>query len=171
MTGKLDDKGTPPVGFVGIGNMGWPMAARLVAAGFTVQVADGQPARADTFAQQVGGTAADGLPALAGASEFLVTMLPTSAAVGAVLDAVLPHLRPGAIVLDMTSGEPAATRQLAARVAEAGGAMVDAPVSGGVARARTGQLAIMAGGGDAAIERARPALVSTITEAQSTSGR
>jgi len=158
MTDDLDDKGTLPVGFVGIGNMGWPMAARLVAAGFAVQVADGQPARADAFAQQVGGTAADGLPALAGASELLITMLPTSAAVGAVLDDVLPHLRPGAILLDMTSGEPAATRQLAARIAKAGGAMVDAPVSGGVARARTGQLAIMAGGDIASIERARPAL-------------
>lgn len=159
MTDDLDAKdGLPPVGFVGIGNMGWPMAARLVGAGFTVRAADGRRAQVDAFVQQVGGLAADSLPALASASDLIVTMLPTSAAVGAVLDEILPHLRPGALVLDMTSGEPAATRRLAARVVEAGGAMVDAPVSGGVARARTGQLAVMVGGDDAAVERARPAL-------------
>ncbi len=158
MTDDLGKNTLPPVGFVGIGNMGWPMAARLVEAGFAVQVADGRRAQVDAFVQQVGGAAADSLPALAEASDLIVTVLPTSAAVGAVLDEFLPHLRPGALVLDMTSGEPAATRRLAARVAEAGGVMVDAPVSGGVSRARTGQLAIMAGGDDAAIERASTAL-------------
>lgn len=159
MTDDLDDQGKRmAVGFVGIGNMGWPMAARLVEAGFAVQAADDRRAQVDAFVQQVGGTAADSLPALASASDLVITVLPTSAAVGTVLDEILPHLRPGAVVLDMTSGEPAATRRLAARVAEAGGAMVDAPVSGGVSRARTGQLAIMAGGDDAAVERARPAL-------------
>ena len=150
--------GLPAVGFIGIGNMGWPMAARLVAAGFPVQVADTRPERAEGFVDQVGGRAADSLLTLAETSELIVTMLPTSAAVSAVLDEILPHLRPGALLLDMTSGEPAATRVLAARVGAAGGAMVDAPVSGGVERARTGQLAIMAGGNDADVERARPVL-------------
>lgn len=159
MTDDLGNQGERmAVGFVGIGNMGWPMAARLVEAGFAVRAADGRRAQVDAFVQQVGGAAADSLRALAEASDLIITMLPTSAAVGAVLDEVLPHLRPGAVVLDMTSGEPAATRRFAVRVAEAGGAMVDAPVSGGVSRARTGQLAIMAGGDDAAVERARPAL-------------
>ncbi len=150
--------GLPAAGFIGIGNMGWPMAARLVAAGFPVHVADTRPERAEGFADQVGGRAASSLRALAEASELVITMLPTSAAVSAVLDEILAHLRPGALLIDMTSGEPAATQRLAARVNEAGGAMVDAPVSGGVERARTGQLAIMAGGGDADVERARPAL-------------
>ncbi len=162
MTDDTDDTdgtaGLPSIGFIGIGNMGWPMAARLVAAGFPVHVADTRPERAEGFADQVGGRAAGSLRALAEASELVITMLPTSAAVSAVLDEVLPHLRPGALLLDMTSGEPAATQRLAARVNEAGGVMVDAPVSGGVERARTGQLAIMAGGGDADVERARPAL-------------
>jgi 3-hydroxyisobutyrate dehydrogenase len=146
------------IGFIGLGNMGWPMAARLLAAGFPVQVADARAERAEGFVDQVGGTAADSLRELAEASELVVTMLPTSAAVDAVLDEILPYLRPGATLLDMTSGEPAATRRLAARVEAAGGVMVDAPVSGGVERARTGQLAIMAGGEDADVERARPAL-------------
>ena len=123
-----------------------------------MQVADARPERAEAFVDQVGGRAADSLPALAAASELVVTMLPTSAAVSATLDEILPHLRPGALLLDMTSGEPAATRVLAARVNAAGGAMVDAPVSGGVERARTGQLAIMVGGDDADVERARPML-------------
>jgi 3-hydroxyisobutyrate dehydrogenase len=146
------------IGFIGLGNMGWPMAARLLTAGFPVQVADARPERAEGFIDQVGGTAANSLRDLAGASDLIITMLPTSAAVDAVLDEILPHLRPGAILLDMTSGEPAATRRMAARLDAAGGTMVDAPVSGGVERARTGQLAIMAGGDDADVERARPAL-------------
>ena len=150
--------GLPTIGFVGIGNMGWPMAARLLVAGFPVQVADTRPERAEGFVDQVGGAAASSLRALAEASELILTMLPTSAAVSAVLDDILPHLRPGALLIDLTSGEPAATRRIAVRVSEAGGTMVDAPVSGGVERARTGQLAIMAGGADADVERARPAL-------------
>jgi len=159
MTNDADATGDrPPIGFIGVGNMGWPMAARLVAAGFPVQVADVRPERAEGFVEQVGGRAAGSLRALAESSELVVTMLPTSAAVSAALDDILPHLRPGALLLDMTSGEPAATRLLAARVSAAGGAMVDAPVSGGVERARTGQLAIMAGGSDADIGRASTAL-------------
>ncbi len=159
MTNDADATGgLPAIGFVGIGNMGWPMAARLLAAGFPVQVADTRPERAEGFVDQVGGTAASSLRALAEASELILTMLPTSAAVSAVLDDILPQLRPGALLIDLTSGEPAATRRIAVRVSEAGGAMVDAPVSGGVERARTGQLAIMAGGADADVERARPAL-------------
>ena len=157
----------PAIGFIGVGNMGWPMAARLVAAGYAMEVADNRREAADRFAQQVGGRSADSLGQLAAASGLVITMLPTSAAVAAVLEEVLPRLRPGAIVVDMSSGEPRATKALAARVAEAGGEMVDAPVSGGVSRARTGDLAIMAGGGPAAIARARPvleAMGSSLTE-------
>jgi 3-hydroxyisobutyrate dehydrogenase len=159
----------PAVGVVGIGNMGWPMAACLVRAGFTVHVADARPAAAANFVQQVGGSAPDGLPALAAAADVVITMLPTSGQVETVVngaDGLLAGLRPGSLVIDMTSGQPAATQAIAARVAAAGSAMIDAPVSGGVSRARTGQLAIMVGGDEAAIERARPVLAamgSTIT--------
>ena len=161
----LSDK--PAIGFIGVGNMGWPMAARLVAAGYPVEVADSRRETADSFAQQVGGRSADSLGQLAAASDLVITMLPTSAAVAAVLEEALPQLRPGAVVIDMSSGEPNATKALAARVAAAGGQMVDAPVSGGVSRARTGDLAIMAGGDPAAIARARPvleAMGSSLTE-------
>jgi 3-hydroxyisobutyrate dehydrogenase len=155
---------TTTVGFVGVGNMGWPMAANLVKGGFAVSVADARREVADNFVQQVGGRTADSLAQLAASSDVVVTILPTSAQVASVLaegdDHVLAGLRPGAIVIDMTSGQPAVTQALAAKVAAAGGILLDAPVSGGVSRARTGELAIMVGGLEDAIERARPVLLA-----------
>lgn len=152
------------VGFVGVGNMGWPMAANLLKGGFTVGVADARREVADNFVQQLGGTAPDTLAQLAAMSDVVVTMLPTSAHVAAVLaegdDHVLAGLKPGSIVIDMTSGQPAVTQKLAERLAEVGAVLIDAPVSGGVSRARTGELAIMVGGPAEAIERARPVLAA-----------
>lgn len=152
------------VGFVGVGNMGWPMAANLLKGGFTVGVADARREVANNFVQQLGGTAPDTLAQLAAMSDVVVTMLPTSAHVAAVLaegdDHVLAGLKPGSIVIDMTSGQPAVTQKLAERLAEVGAVLIDAPVSGGVSRARTGELAIMVGGPAEAIERARPVLAA-----------
>lgn len=149
------------VGLIGIGSMGWPMAARLVQAGYAVTVFDAVPGQAAKFAQEVGGQAAPTCAELAAQSDIIFTMLPTSAIVEQVLtgdDGVLSGLRKGSVVVDMSSGVPAHTQRLAATVAAAGGQMVDAPVSGGVPRARTGELAIMFGGPAAALERVRPAL-------------
>ena len=137
--------------------MGWPMAASLLRAGFEVAVHDSRPERAETFAREVGGAAAS-LAALAARSEAIITILPTSAIVAEVMDRVLPALPPGTLLIEMTSGVPAVTRELAARAARAGCAMIDAPVSGGVARAESGQLAIMVGGAEADIARAAPLL-------------
>lgn len=158
----------PTIGFIGIGNMGWPMAASLVAAGYTVRVADHRRVQADNFAQQVGGTAPDTLEELAAESDVIVTMLPTSAAVGIVLDKIGASLRSGAVMIDMTSGVPADTKALAARVTEAGAVLIDAPVSGGVSRARTGQLAIMVGGDEGTVERVRPVLAAMGSSIQRT---
>jgi 3-hydroxyisobutyrate dehydrogenase len=146
------------IGFIGVGNMGWPMASCLVKAGHTLNVSDYRRIQAENFAQQMGGTAPDTLGELAAASDILITMLPTSAAVGSVLDSIGSSLRPGTVIVDMTSGVPAETKALAARVAELGGVMIDAPVSGGVSRAKTGQLAIMVGGPEDVIARVRPVL-------------
>jgi 3-hydroxyisobutyrate dehydrogenase len=152
------------VGFVGVGNMGWPMAANLLKSGFAVAVADARREVAHNFVQQLGGTAPDTLAQLAAQSDVVVTMLPTSSHVASVLaesdDHLLAGLKPGSIVIDMTSGQPAVTQELARKVAEAGAVLIDAPVSGGVPRAKTGQLAIMVGGPEAAIERARPVLAA-----------
>jgi 3-hydroxyisobutyrate dehydrogenase len=152
----------PAVGFVGVGNMGWPMAACLVRAGFPVLVNDSRREVANNFVQQVGGGAPDSLRQLAEASDVLITMLPTSAIVERVLaggdDNLLAGMRRGCVVIEMSSGVPTVTQALAEKVAALGGALIDAPVSGGVPRAKTGQLAIMAGGDAAAIDRAMPVL-------------
>ncbi len=146
------------IGFVGIGNMGWPMAANLVRAGFDVAVCDAVPDRAARFQEEVGGTAcADAVAASAGA-DAVVTILPTSRHVAEVVAAIKDHLAPGTLVIEMSSGVPSVTRSLAAALAGLGVGLVDCPVSGGVPRARTGELAILAGGEPAQLDRAEPVL-------------
>jgi 3-hydroxyisobutyrate dehydrogenase len=138
------------------------MAACLVRAGFTVNVNDSRREVANNFVQQVGGTAPDTLRQLAATSDVIVTMLPTSGIVEHVLgagdDNILSGLKPGTIVIEMSSGVPSVTQRLAEQVAALGGIMIDGPVSGGVPRAKTGQLAIMVGGESAAIDTAMPVL-------------
>ncbi len=152
----------PTVGFVGVGNMGWPMAACLVNAGFTVNVADARREVANNFVQQIGGTAPDTLRQLAEGSDVIVTMLPTSVIVERVLaggdDNLFAGMKPGTVIIEMSSGVPSHTQALAEKVAALGGIMIDAPVSGGVPRAKTGQLAIMVGGDADVIERMKPVL-------------
>jgi len=145
------------VGFVGIGNMGWPMAARLVQAGFEVIAVDAAPGRAAAFAADAGGRAA-GSVADAARSDALVTMLPTSGQVAEVIQQAAGALRAGTLVIEMSSGEPAVTQSLAAGLAGRGVGLIDCPVSGGVGRARTGKLAIMAGGDAGQLRRAAPVL-------------
>ena len=146
------------IGFVGIGNMGWPMAANLVKAGFEVAVCDAVPGRSAQFASEVGGQAAADAAEAAKGADAVVTVLPTSKQVAAVAEQIAPALTAGALVLDMTSGQPAKTREIAAKLAKCGVAMIDAPVSGGVPRAKTGDLAIMVGGEEAQLDRAEPVL-------------
>jgi 3-hydroxyisobutyrate dehydrogenase len=152
----------PQVGFIGVGNMGWPMAACLVRAGYSVRVNDARREIANNFVQQVGGSAPDTLCQLAGASDVVVTMLPTSVIVQQVLssgdDNVLAGIKPGTVVIEMSSGVPSVTQELAEHVRALGGHLIDAPVSGGVSRAKTGELAIMVGGDTAVIDRMLPVL-------------
>ena len=151
----------PNIGFVGVGSMGWPMAALLHKAGYPLQIVDASSERAQAFAKELGGTVAASNRALAAASDIIITILPTSAIVQAVLEGtngVLAGLRKDAVVVEMSSGVPTITRSLAEQVAAAGAHMVDAPVSGGVPRAKTGELAIMFGGSEAILERVRPVL-------------
>jgi 3-hydroxyisobutyrate dehydrogenase len=136
--------------FIGVGNMGWPMAARLHAAGFQLLVNDATAERAEAFADQVGGRAVCSPADDIGEVDVIITMLPTSRHVAAVVDGLRSKLRAGQILIDMTSGVPSTTRTLAAALSELGVSMVDAPVSGGVARAVSGELTIM-GGGDSAV--------------------
>jgi 3-hydroxyisobutyrate dehydrogenase len=154
---------SPRVGFIGIGNMGWPMAANVHKAGFPLTVFDADPDTAKRFADEHGCAAADRLEALAKAADVVVTMLPTGPIVRAVMletdGGLAQYLPDGTVVVDMSSSEPIGTRELGAALAEKGIALVDAPVSGGVPRAIDGSLAIMIGGDDeGAITLAEPVL-------------
>ena len=153
MTGK----GMQTVAFVGLGMMGRPMAGHLVNAGFPVRVADASPAMLEAFCKEHPGAVrcASAAEAARGA-DVLITMLPNGAIVREV--ALVADLKPGQLLLDMSSSAPVGTRALGEELAKRGVAMVDAPVSGGVAKAKTAKLAIMAGGLPADVERARPVL-------------
>ncbi|MDB5625781.1 MAG: putative hydroxyacid dehydrogenase/reductase [Tardiphaga sp.] len=144
--------------FIGIGNMGWPMATRIVQSGYDVAVSDAVAGRADQFAQANGGTAASDLVAAVKARDVVITMLPTSGHVEAVVAGIAGGLRQGHILIDMSSGAPAATRAIAERLSSKGVIVLDAPVSGGVSRAITGDLAIMTGGDAEALDRVDPLL-------------
>jgi 3-hydroxyisobutyrate dehydrogenase len=146
------------IAFIGIGNMGWPMAANLVKAGFEVTVCDARAGHAAKFVSEVGGHAAAGPAEAAKDVDCVVTIVPTSKQVADVAALIAPVLAKGTLVIDMTSGQPGKTREIAADLAARGVAMIDAPVSGGVPRARTGDLAIMVGGEDADLDRADPVL-------------
>lgn len=155
-------EGRPRVGFVGLGNMGWPMARNLAAAGLPLTVGDADAGLRERFAAEHGCESAAS-PADFAACEVVVTMLPNDRIVREVVleweGGIAAGLQPGAVLLDMSSSGPAATRALGEELAARGLAMVDAPVSGGVARAETGTLSLMVGGEDeAAIARAMPAL-------------
>jgi 3-hydroxyisobutyrate dehydrogenase len=151
------------VGFIGIGNMGRPMATNLARAGYQVVGYDVDPGRAAQFAADAGAKSAPCLAELGRQVEAVVTMLPTGREVRAVLleaegGALAANLPKGAIVIDMSSADPVGTRTLHSDLAGRGLRLVDAPVSGGVVRASDGSLAIMIGGDPAAVEQARPVL-------------
>jgi 3-hydroxyisobutyrate dehydrogenase len=148
------------VGFVGLGNMGWPMAANLHAAGFALIVRDADADRQASFTAAHPGVTAAAAPGDFAAADIVVTMLPDGAVVA---DALLSWgigaaLRPGSLVVEMSSADPADTLRTAAGLAAHGVRVVDAPVSGGVPRAVTGELALMVGGDDADVARVQPVL-------------
>ncbi|WP_432989382.1 NAD(P)-dependent oxidoreductase [Dactylosporangium sp. CA-233914] len=148
---------TEPVAFIGLGNMGGPMSARLVRAGYQVRGYDLSPTARQALAD-AGGTAAGDLADTVRGASVVVLMLPNSAVVAATVHDEQFVVEPGAVVIDMSSCEPLRTRALAAELAGRGATLVDAPVSGGVSRARTGELTIMTGGEPADLERVEPLL-------------
>jgi 3-hydroxyisobutyrate dehydrogenase len=148
------------IAFFGLGKMGLPMAGRLVAAGWQVKGFDPIEAARTAFVN-AGGRATISPGAAAESAAVLITMLPEGKAVRAALlgsEEVVRRMRPGAIVVDMSSSEPVGTRKLAAELARMEIAFIDAPVSGGIKRAMDGSLAIMAGGDPAIIATVRPML-------------
>jgi 3-hydroxyisobutyrate dehydrogenase len=156
----------PParIGFIGIGNMGRPMARHLLEAGYTVQVADKDESAVQDFVTKHGATAATSLPALARWADAVITMLPDGKVVREVVlgdGGLVSGLKASSIVVDMSSSDPVGTRELGRVLAGRGINMIDAPVSGaggGVKRAEEGSLATMVGGEPAVIARVRPLL-------------
>jgi 3-hydroxyisobutyrate dehydrogenase len=149
------------VAFIGLGAMGAPMAARVAAAGYGLAIFDADANRCADIAAEIGCSAAASAAAVADGADLIVTMLPNSSVVSSVLmgpDGVLSRIATGALVIEMSSGEPGRTRELAEAVSSRGAGLIDAPVSGGVARAKTGELAIMVGGSDTDFAAAEPVL-------------
>jgi 3-hydroxyisobutyrate dehydrogenase len=148
------------IGFIGLGNMGLPMATNLVKAGHAVAGFDVIESLAGKLAA-VGGTAAQTIAAACRGADAIITMLPAGEHVRHVYCApggVIEAASSGALFIDSSTIDVATAREMAARAAENGLAMVDAPVSGGVAGAQAGTLTFMVGGADAAFDRARPIL-------------
>lgn len=146
--------------FLGLGRMGAPMA-RLHAAAFPTRVFDVFPDAAHAVADASPATVVDDLAREGDGIDTVILMLPTSRHVEEALTGatgLFERLPQDALVIDMGSSEPASTRALAATAREHGLVYVDAPVSGGIAKAETGELTIMVGGTDAAVARAMPHL-------------
>jgi 3-hydroxyisobutyrate dehydrogenase len=154
------------IGFIGIGNMGNPMAGHLVKKGFDVTVYDIRTEVAQAFVAQHGGKAAQSLVDAAHGADAVITMLPDDKIVRkAVLgegseNCVAAGLGRGAVVIDMSTCNPSATRSLADALKPRGIEVVDAPVMGGVVFAKDATLDIMVGGDPALIERVRPVLAA-----------
>lgn len=145
------------IAFLGLGNMGGPMAANLVKAGFEVTGFDLVPAARDAAAA-AGVTIADGIPEAVAGAEVVITMLPSGAIVKSCYDELLPVVATGALLIDSSTISVDDARALNAQAAERGLAQVDAPVSGGVKGATAGTLAFMVGGTDEAVAAARGVL-------------
>ena len=147
------------IGFIGLGIMGAPMAGHLIAAGHTVFLfsRSGVP-QALTSA---GGTACASAAEVARQADIIITMVPDTPHVEAVLfgpQGVASTVTAGKIVVDMSSISPVATKEFAARLASSGVHYIDAPVSGGEVGAKAATLTIMAGGDEAVFARVRPLL-------------
>lgn len=148
------------IAFIGLGNMGLPMARNLLAAGHAVRGFDLVAAALEQLAAAGGQIAVSAADAVAGA-DVVITMLPASKHVeqcylpaGGILDTAAP----GTLLVDCSTIAPDSARRVAEQAAERGFDMIDAPVSGGTAGARDGKLTFMVGGDAAALERARPLL-------------
>ncbi|HEV2094736.1 MAG TPA: NAD(P)-dependent oxidoreductase [Rubrobacter sp.] len=150
----------PKLGLIGLGNIGEPMCRQLIKGGYEVSVYDvGSEAVAqleDTAAEPAASP-----KALASVADVVLLSLPNSAVVEEVVlgeDGLLESLSAGKVVIDTSSSKPSSTRTISERLAEAGIDMLDAPVSGGVIKAREGTLAVMVGGRREVFERCSPIL-------------
>ena len=147
------------VGFIGLGIMGRPMAENLMEAGYELVLHNRSPEKAEELAEEGSAIAAGSPMEVAEACDIVITMLPDSPDVEAVVageGGVLEGIRDGALLVDMSTISPVVTEELSEKVREQGASMLDAPVSGGDVGAIEGALSIMVGGSEEDFERARP---------------
>lgn len=148
------------IGFIGLGIMGQGMTRNLLKAGFELRVWNRTASKMEPLVE-AGAIAADNPAALAAASDIIITCVSDTPDVEAVIlgeQGVIHGVQAGSLVIDMSTISPAATRRMAAQLAEKGAAMLDAPISGGSEGAVKGTLSIMVGGDGEDFERARPVL-------------
>lgn len=149
---------TPKAAFIGLGAMGAPMARHLKAKGLLHAVANRTHAKALQLAQELDVTAPATLAELAARCDVIALCVTADADVLNTVEALAPHLQPGAIVIDHSTDAPATAKRAAAMLAAVGAHFLDAPVSGGVEGAKNGKLSVMVGGDAAVLEQARPVL-------------
>jgi 2-hydroxy-3-oxopropionate reductase len=148
------------IGFIGLGVMGKPMAGHLLKAGHALTVHNRSRRAVDELAA-AGATAAGSPAEVAKASNIVITMLPDTPDVERVLTGpggVVEAMQRGTVVVDMSSISPIATERLAKTIADKGGSMLDAPVSGGEIGAINASLSIMVGGDEATFHKVKPVL-------------
>ena len=148
------------VGFIGLGIMGEPMAGHILEAGYPLTVFNRTLSRTESLKTR-GAVVADSPAAVASESGVVITMVSDSPDVEEVVsgaNGILKGIRPGSVVVDMSTIAPEVTRRLDRSLVERDCRMIDAPVSGGDVGARKATLAIMAGGDRAAFDRVRPIL-------------
>jgi 3-hydroxyisobutyrate dehydrogenase len=148
------------VAFVGLGVMGFPMAGHLAKAGHEVSVFNRSPAKARAWADKFGGRAGATVAEAAQGCEIVCLCVGNDDDVRQVLDQALPAMAEGGVVVDHTTASAKLAREAAEQARAVGRWFVDAPVSGGQAGAENGQLAVMAGGEEAAVEQVRPVIAA-----------
>ena len=146
------------IAFAGLGVMGGPMAGHLVRAGHSVAGYNRSPAKAEAWAQETGGAFAETVAQAAEAVDLFILCVGNDDDVRQVVTEALPHLAPGAVIVDHTTTSAKVAREMAALAEEVGRQFIDAPVSGGQAGAVSGQLSVMAGGDAEALARVEPVL-------------
>lgn len=146
------------IAIIGLGMMGNPMAHLLHEAGYQLVVKDANHDTEVNFAATHTGTTVAANGEAFADCDAVLTMLPNSDIVDAVVAELAPHLKAGACIIEMSSADPIKTRVLAASLLEKGIALIDAPVSGGVKKAINGTLAIMVGGEPSVFEQQKPIL-------------
>ena len=146
--------------FVGLGVMGFPMAGHLVRAGHEVSVFNRSPAKAQAWVAEYGGRAGAAVAEAVAGCEIVCLCVGNDDVVRQVLLEALPAMAPGGVVVDHTTASARLAREAAEQARALGRWFVDAPVSGGQAGAVAGQLSVMAGGDEAAVERVRPVIMA-----------